>query len=44
MGEEEIPMMLEILRAMDRITENAKDLRIWIAKEGIDLVVYEVER
>ncbi len=38
LSEQEVPMLREILRVMDRITENAKDLRIWMAKEGYDAV------
>lgn len=37
LNENEKPMMREILNVMDRITENAKDLRIWIEKQGINL-------
>ena len=31
---DEVPIMEEILAVMDRITENAKDLRIWIEKQN----------
>lgn len=33
----EISKLQEILEVMDRITENARDLRIWANKQGIDL-------
>lgn len=38
LSEQEVPMLREILRVMDRIAENAKDLRIWMAKEGYDTI------
>ena len=34
LSEHEVPILCEILRVMERIAENAKDLRIWMAKEG----------
>lgn len=33
--EDEIPALQEALAVMDRITENARDLRIWCAKAGV---------
>lgn len=32
--EEELPLMRGIIRVMDRITENSKDLKIWMEREG----------
>lgn len=34
---EEEPLMRDILRVMDRIAENAKDLKIWMEREGYDI-------
>ena len=33
-SEEEVPLMRDIIRVMDRIAENAKDLKIWMEREG----------
>ena len=36
-SEEEAPLLRDIIRVMDRITENAKDLRIWMEREGYNI-------
>ena len=36
-SEEEMPLMRDIIRVMDRITENAKDLKIWMEREGYSI-------
>lgn len=36
-SEEEVPLMRDIIRVMDRITENAKDLKIWMEREGYSI-------
>ena len=33
-SDEEVPLMRDIIRVMDRIAENAKDLKIWMEREG----------
>lgn len=37
LSKNETSMLKEILLVMDRITENARDLRIWASKQGVDL-------
>lgn len=34
---EEAPLMRDILKVMDRISENAKDLKIWMERQGYDI-------
>lgn len=36
-SEEEVPLMRDIIRVMDRITENTKDLKIWMEREGYSI-------
>lgn len=37
-SEEEAPLMRDIIRVMDRITENARDLKIWMEREGYSAI------